>query len=163
MHICKVFGVMIICSTFAAVAMEPGSSQGQTPGGQGQPPAGTAQDHKSMAKFDYGTVFEALDKNHDGKVTKDEWLASGLSQFTYDNLFDKTLDGNKDGVVTKDEFIASSPQFEVDTNKDGKVSLEEYIAANNGREAIMNVGRGAAPPPTDHGAQGGSVQGEQKK
>jgi hypothetical protein len=155
MRIYKIIGATIICLTFACTVLVQGGAQGQAPAG------GPAQDHKSTAKFDYGPVFEALDKNHDGKVTKEEWLASGLSQFTYDNLFVKTLDTNKDGVVTKDEFTASSPQFEVDTNKDGKVSVEEYIAANNGREAIMKAG-GSAPKPTDHGAQGGSVPGEKK-
>jgi len=156
MHINKIIGITITCLAFAGTALGQGGPQGQASGD-------AAPNHNVPAKFDYGPVFDALDTNHDGKVAKEEWLASGLSQHTYDNLFIKMIDTNKDLVINKTEFTASSPQFEVDTDKDGKVSLREYIAANNGREAIMKASGGSTPPATDHGgAQGGAAPAAQK-
>jgi len=153
----KIIIITTVLLAFAGLTLAQGGAQGQPPAGE--PPQGQSQgapqDNRSTAKFDYGPVFEAIDKNKDGKILKDEWMAAGLSQHTYDNLFIKMLDVNKDLSVTKEEFTASSPQFEVDTNKDGKVSLEEYVAANNGRAALMSSGGASAPPPTNHGGAGG--------
>ena len=104
--------------------------------------AGTALAEDSGArKFNYGPVYDAMDKNKDGKVNKEEWLASGLVQHTYDNLFIH-IDGNSDLIITKDEFTSSSPGFEVDANKDGKVSLEEYVKANNNQAALATSNGG---------------------
>lgn len=144
--------IIIIASVFLAFAgtlMAQGGAQSQPPSGK---PSG---DHRDTVKFDYGPVFEAIDTNEDGQILKDEWMAAGLSQHTYDHLFTIMLDVDKDLAVTKEEFTASSPQFEVDTDKDGKVSLEEYVAANNGRAALMKSGGASAPPPTNHGGAAG--------
>ena len=101
-----------------------------------------------------------MDKNKDGKVAKEEWLASGMNQDSYDRLFTQMLDSNKDLILTKAEFTASKPIFEVDTNKDGKVSVEEFAEANKKAAANMSSGgQGGAPGGAPGGAQGGPPGG----
>lgn len=130
MRIQNLIGITIICLAFAVQAIAQGAPQGQ---GGGQ-------------KFDYGPVYDAMDKDQDGKVAKEEWLASGMTQDSYDRLFLQMLDSDKDQILTKAEFTASSPLFEVDTNKDGKVSLEEYVEANKkAAESLGSGGQGEAP------------------
>jgi Ca2+-binding EF-hand superfamily protein len=78
--------------------------------------------------------FAKIDTNHDGVVTKDEYLAAATLQF-------KTLDTQGSGRVTAEE-LAASPQAlkrderqaqhqikRLDTNGDGVVSMDEYLAA----------------------------------
>ena len=71
--------------------------------------------------------FEALDKNSDGKISKDEFLLH----------FDE-VDSNKDGQLSKEEMIEqmekmrehdpkNRPHFEEqDLNKDGFLSKDEF-------------------------------------
>ncbi len=44
-------------------------------------------------------MFQNMDANHDGKISKSEWMNF------YENLF-KRIDGNGDGYITKDEVRA---------------------------------------------------------
>ena len=89
-----------------------------------------------------------------GKVAKEEWLASGMTQDSYDRLFTQMLDTNKDLILTKAEFTASKPIFEVDSNKDGKVTLEEFAEANKKAAANMGSGGQGGPGGAPGGAQG---------
>lgn len=87
-----------------------------------------------------GDIFNALDKNKDGKLTKAEWNpgkdASKAEAFS-------ARDANADGVVTRAEALAygkkkglaSDLMKAADKNKDGKLSYEEiktYYASKAG-------------------------------
>lgn len=48
-----------------------------------------------------GDKFDKIDTNKDGKISKEEWIASGLSEDDFINV-----DTNKDGEVSKDEYKA---------------------------------------------------------
>jgi hypothetical protein len=143
MNLKKTIGIMCFCW----LASWPAFGQ-ETPR---QPQDGHAGQNNQAVKLDYGPVFDTLDADHDGSVTRSEWFAGGLSEHTFEHLFSIMLDVDKDGTVDKEEFTASSPQFEVDTDQDGNVSLAEYVTANNGRAALMSSRGDSTPPPTDHG------------
>lgn len=49
--------------------------------------------------------FDAMDTNHDGLVTKDEFMAVRHPRGHEDAVF-KSRDNNGDGVLTKEEFCA---------------------------------------------------------
>jgi hypothetical protein len=55
----------------------------------------------------------AFDKNHDGKLTKDEVTDSRLHR-----LFDRA-DTNADGVVTRDELVALAEKLEAEAPQGG--------------------------------------------
>ena len=73
-------------------AGEEGAQRG--PGGEGRPPGG----------FDPEARFTQMDKDHDGKVSKDEAddrIAQNFERF----------DADSDGSVTKEEFLAAIAKF----------------------------------------------------
>ena len=143
MRIQKVLVITIICLAIACpVLAQQVGIQGQPAGDQpqGQAPGGAPQGNSSNANLDFGPAYDAMDKDKDGKVAKEEWLASGMNQDSYNKLFTEMLDGNKDLIITKAEFTSSKPLFEVDTNKDGKVSLQEFVDAN--KKAVKSMGSG---------------------
>jgi Ca2+-binding EF-hand superfamily protein len=106
---------------------------------------------KPIARADYAKVldnrFNAMDLNHDGKVTRDEMealrqreLQQGRVKIEGDlrNAFTR-LDTNKDGKLSLQEFLASVPTVKtaetadqimqrLDTNHDGKVTADEFRA-----------------------------------
>jgi hypothetical protein len=163
MSIKKVIGITVVCLAFAgqvfAQGQAPAGGQGgqqggmpQMSGGQGGAPGGQG----SGSSVDMTPTFTGMDKNSDGKVTKEEFLASGMTESIYNNLFVNMLDKNKDGVMTKDEL--GVPLFDVDTNKDGKCSVEEFVAANKDAEAQRTAGGGQSGA---QGAQQGGAPGGQ--
>jgi len=83
------------------------------------------------------SLLSALDKNHDGQITSDEYsphiaaasqTAPPVSNEVFMRLMD--MDKNKDGVLTKDEVPARMlPMFDRgDTNHDGKLTSDEIRA-----------------------------------
>ncbi len=76
-------------------------------------------------------LFEQADTNHDGKVTKDEFLAARAAQFA-------SFDRNGDGYIDEQDFpkrmMAMSQAHahfaellkQFDTNGDGRISRQEF-------------------------------------
>lgn len=91
--------------------------------------------------------FNAIDTNHDGKLTRDEVAAGQQRDLAkakaevaqkWREQFAK-LDTNKDGKLSLDEFMAGVPGIRAqetpdqmiqryDTNHDGKISADEFRA-----------------------------------
>jgi hypothetical protein len=95
--------------------------------------------------------FKAMDSNHDGKITPEEFDAYRAKQAAGDTpgelpafahvgarWFEKS-DGNGDGVVTPAEAAARPLKFfeMADANRDGVISLKERQTA----VAMMSLGR----------------------
>lgn len=90
-----------------------------------------------MARGVGAAVSMRADRNGDGKITEDEFLAIPRRQFQAAlNKFDK----NDDGALSQDEINqASGVGFhQMDTNDDGRVSLAEWNNAKHtaGRRAL---------------------------
>lgn len=85
-----------------------------------------------MSDYLVNKVFDASDTNHDGRLTQEEW--SGADPSTLPDF--KKRDANHDGVVTKEEAleygrqhgIAKSVIKQADKNGDGKLSYAEVKA-----------------------------------
>ncbi len=109
------------------------------------------QPAKPIARSDYmKTVdarFNAIDSNHDGKITRDEMVvarerdlqqARGRMRQQMEARF-RQLDTNHDGQLNLPEFLAAVPSLrtaetpeellqKMDGNHDGKVTIEEFRA-----------------------------------
>jgi hypothetical protein len=94
--------------------------------------------------------FNAMDKDHNGQVTREEMRAAGKDRMEARaaERF-KKLDANGDGGVTQAEIDAARKQGEaerfkkLDTNGDGKLSQAEMEA---GRKAMMGANAGRRGP-----------------
>jgi Ca2+-binding EF-hand superfamily protein len=90
--------------------------------------------------------FEALDKKHTGKVSKDEFIASKHGSARAEKIF-ASKDFNHDGILTKEEFCrgvgaglavgdSTAPckaRFKaMDTNQDGVLSIDEFATGRKG-------------------------------
>ncbi|MFT3907202.1 MAG: hypothetical protein QM718_12905 [Steroidobacteraceae bacterium] len=125
-------------------------AQGAPPAGGGAPAGGGGAPPGGGSKLDHAPLFAAVDTNKDGKITKAEWQAAGLSDFVFD-----MADAKKAGSITLADLNATTPPDAIDANKDGKVSLEEMKTFL----ASMGSGGGAsggAPPGGGAPPSGGS-------
>lgn len=140
------FFTLAICLSAAAVA----GAQDMPP--QGPPPGGGGGGGFQRGQFQM-PQFKDLDKNKDGKLSKDEFPAQFPPQAfdrldaNHDGFIDETewnamrnrmggprtgesmtkfLDADKDGKVTRDEFAKIVSLFDLlDANHDGSLSQEE--------------------------------------
>ncbi|MFN7946396.1 MAG: EF-hand domain-containing protein [Blastocatellia bacterium] len=70
--------------------------------------------------------FQRLDRNQDGKISRDEWPGNPRA-------FDR-LDTSQDGFLTRDELAAARPRhrpgarllMEMDKNHDNQISRDEW-------------------------------------
>ena len=74
--------------------------------------------------------FDAMDKNKDGKITADEMPTKNKGK---PNVLFNEMDVNKDGVVTKQEYLDYyAKKFDAaDKNKDGKLTTDELQKKTN--------------------------------
>lgn len=116
--------VAVAASAFAGVALAQGKGPG--PKGASGPRAG---------------MFQMMDTNKDGKVTKDEFLGRASPFF-------ERFDANGDGSVTKDEVTAVfmkrmqaravNRTARFDANGDGTVTKDEFDTYRGKRFALMD-------------------------
>jgi EF hand len=86
----------------AAFAQQDPQHSPATPDAAAQRPATPSPDHP----VDVGAIFDKLDTNHDGNLTREEAQAHPTVAAHFDEA-----DANHDGVVTKEEFmVAFRPQ-----------------------------------------------------
>jgi Ca2+-binding EF-hand superfamily protein len=75
------------------------------------------QDYIDFHKKELENIFNNIDKNKDGRISKDEFFENPIKEATA--RFDNT-DANKDGIVTLDEenaAIAKLKKLETDAKK----------------------------------------------
>jgi hypothetical protein len=150
MQVSRILPAIALASFFATAGFTQAPPQGGAP--QGNAPQ---KDKSSETKLNFRPAFDAMDTNHDGYISKAEWTAAGMSQFSLEHLY-PMLNSTKDGKMTYEQF-AQKPMFEIDFNKDGQITLEEYRKANNAAGEKVQKGGGGqgAPGGAPGGGQGG--------
>jgi hypothetical protein len=91
----KKYKIVVILGGLALLFLIAGGAGAQGMGAQAGPKMGCQE------------RFDVMDKNKDGKVTKEEFTAIPHHQGEAEQMF-MTRDANGDGVVSKDEFCSGS-------------------------------------------------------
>jgi Ca2+-binding EF-hand superfamily protein len=85
----------------------------------------------SRSEFEAGArrMFEAFDRNRDGRLTPDDWPPPSPMSRAPKPL--PNPDVNGDGFVDREEFVnfETAPLWELDVNRDGRLDLEEWLRA----------------------------------
>jgi Ca2+-binding EF-hand superfamily protein len=110
--------------------------------------------------------YRGLDRNNDGRISREEWRGSArsfsahdlngdgylsgneiqpaLDEEKYDDF--STIDGNRDGMVTRGEWTWSADEFNrLDDNHDGQLTRQEYVSE---RSAGADAGPQHFPTPS---------------
>ncbi len=76
----------------------------------------------TSGRGDAASQFDALDRNGNGRLERNEWNGSAAA-------FDR-LDANRNNLVTRAEFTAAAPVTDdfarLDANQDGRLSIQEW-------------------------------------
>jgi len=107
------------------------------------------------------SMMHNIDANHDGKITKREWL-------DYQEKVWKTLDKDASGVVNEEQFLTPSPEMvsfatggyarglqtpemmrKIDKDADGTVSREEFMSDQAALFDLMDTGKAGAIGPRE--------------
>lgn len=81
-------------------------------------------DDKKTTKLDKAKLFERIDADKDGKITKDEY-----KKF-FDGLIEKMKDAGKgEKLAGKLDGVADKSFEKMDADKDGKITKEEFEKA----------------------------------
>lgn len=104
----------------------------------GPPPAGAAPRSSSANApagcppysdgdmFDSSPIADAIDVNHDGKLTHDEWHKAGAPENSWKRFMGYPTE-KAQGYITRAQFIAEMPPDGIDTNCDHKITLQEFL------------------------------------
>jgi len=76
-----------------------------------------SQDMRKAAKKAYQELLKELDKNHDGKLSKSEYMAAWKDKNFAENNY-KRWDSNKDGYITEEEYINAVVNIQNKKRKD---------------------------------------------
>jgi hypothetical protein len=106
-------------------------------------------------------MMSKIDKNHDGKISRDEWLA-------YQERVWEALDKDGNGVVSAKQFLTPSgtiasfatggyarglqtPEMmrKIDTDGDGTISHDEFIADQTALFDLMDTGHSGVVGPRE--------------
>jgi Ca2+-binding EF-hand superfamily protein len=128
-------GVLVVGLTLAVAAPSQQPAPGRTQTALPQTPA---------------AIFKTLDRNGDGVITLDEWLAAGRKEQVF-----RSIDTNHDGQVTLEEFAVAMPATSsapaslqsmisgmfkaMDRNGDGVITLDEWIAAGRHEKGFQRL------------------------
>lgn len=79
-------------------------------------------------------LFDKADKNHDGRISRDEFSAVMIEQAFY------WMDGDHKGTITEAEFIAAGGTkavfLQIDTERKGYFTVEDAKASAVARKAM---------------------------
>jgi hypothetical protein len=140
------FGALLAALAVTARAQDT-KPQSSPPPQSSAPAQGAAAPHKHNGKkVDYSPFFAAVDKKHNGKLTRDEWDAAGLKdrQFTELTKYKKS----DEQYVTQAQLDDMDAPDALDANHDGKITLEEFINFTK-NIAFECPGPGCAPDPSN--------------
>jgi len=140
------FGALSIALA-ASVAAQETKPQNSSPPESSIPGQSASAPHKHNGKkVDYSPFFAAVDKKHDGKLTREEWDAAGLKdkQFTELTKYKKS----DEQYVTLAQLEDMDAPDALDANHDGKITLEEFINFTK-NIAFECPGPGCAPDPNN--------------
>jgi hypothetical protein len=153
MRFTKIVFAAIIVIALALPAM----AQNNPPQGGGAQGSQEAVKTKTL-KAD--TFMKQVDKNGDGKITKEEWLAAGISErgfMVMDSVGTNGAGGftpKKLGYVTKEIIESFTFKADVDSNNDGKLTLEKLLAFEKAPAGqAPSGGQGGQPPASGQGGQ----------
>jgi hypothetical protein len=138
MHLTRVLPVVGLCVLTGSMLAQPGGGV-------------KCKAYLGGGPVDPTPLFYAIDLNHDGKVTHDEWLKTEVPTTSWGAFMKKAL-VQKQGYITLYDFLTDDAPGTIDTNCDGAVSLEEFLATKK-----MAAPGGAAP--SGAGGQGAAAGG----
>jgi hypothetical protein len=138
----------LICTAWAGFALTQGAIFASAQGGACPP-------YPDGRKYDASPIVDAIDTNHDGKMTHEEWLAAGAPEASW-NSFMRNEEIKKQGYITREQFLAEAPPGGIDANCDGKITIEEFRATKKWKMGGPLAG-GGAPGAGPGGAPGGAA------
>lgn len=120
----KITQVVTSAAFFATLLLAGLTQQANSQSTQGN--KGTCPPYSDNKKFDSSPIVDAIDTNHDGKLTHEEWKKSGAPEASWNSFMSKE-NIKKQGYISRADFVSETPPDGVDANCDGKITLEEFL------------------------------------
>ena len=103
-------------------------------------------------KPDATPIVNAIDTNHDGKMTKAEWDAAGAPEASWNMFMNKYPEAKKAGYITREQFLAEAPPNGIDTACKGYITIDDFRATKKWK--MGGPPAGGAPGGAPGGASG---------